>query len=84
MRSVFGVSSGNKCVGGSVLSSQGQVVHDSHAEQLARRGLLRLEKRRRRCSERNVFSLDISIDKSIVIERTSNRSSKRLTTSVSF
>jgi hypothetical protein len=32
---------GNKCVGGSVLSPQGFVVHDSHAEQLARRGFIR-------------------------------------------
>jgi hypothetical protein len=32
---------GNKCVGGSVLSPKGLVVHDSHAEQLARRGFIR-------------------------------------------
>jgi len=32
---------GNKCAGGSVLSPQGLVVHDSHAEQLARRGFIR-------------------------------------------
>jgi hypothetical protein len=32
---------GNKCAGGSVLSPQGLAVHDSHAEQLARRGFIR-------------------------------------------
>ncbi|CAF4167971.1 unnamed protein product, partial [Rotaria magnacalcarata] len=32
---------GNKCAGGSVLSPTGLVVHDSHAEQLARRGFIR-------------------------------------------
>jgi hypothetical protein len=38
---------GNKCAGGSVLSTKGLVVHDSHAEQLARRGFLRFINRRR-------------------------------------
>ncbi|CAF0800756.1 unnamed protein product [Adineta steineri] len=38
---VICLATGNKSVGGSVLSSQGLVVHDSHAEQLARRGFIR-------------------------------------------
>ncbi|CAF3891308.1 unnamed protein product [Rotaria sp. Silwood2] len=38
---VISLATGNKCVGGSVLSPKGLVVHDSHAEQLARRGFIR-------------------------------------------
>ncbi|CAF3501434.1 unnamed protein product, partial [Rotaria socialis] len=38
---VISLATGNKCAGGSVLSTTGLVVHDSHAEQLARRGFIR-------------------------------------------
>lgn len=48
---------GNKCAGGSVLSSQGLVVHDCHAEQLARRGLIRYFYNQIECFDMNEGSI---------------------------
>jgi tRNA-specific adenosine deaminase 1 len=39
---VLSLATGNKCVGGDRMSGQGQVLNDSHAEALARRGFVRL------------------------------------------
>ena len=48
---------GNKCAGGLVLSPQGFVVHDSHAEQLARRGLIRYLYNQIECFDKNEGSI---------------------------
>jgi hypothetical protein len=71
---------GNKCVGGSVLSPQGFVVHDSHAEQLARRGFIRFVK------DENLFKIfrnmkfffkDIYMDKLSVFKTITNQYLKK-------
>jgi hypothetical protein len=38
---VLSLATGNKCVGADRMSDQGQVLNDSHAEALARRGFIR-------------------------------------------
>ncbi|CAF1111377.1 unnamed protein product [Adineta ricciae] len=54
---IVSLATGNKCVGGSVLSSHGLVVHDSHAEQLARRGFLRYLYEQIECFNQNRESI---------------------------